>query len=506
MTLRVLTALALLAPSLALAAPKKVRAPVVPAAPAAPAAPVTPPPDPEAWRATPPGPGAARAWSAPRPETFTLSNGIPVVFVRNEGLPLVEVQLLLAAGRESNPAGRAGLASLTASLLVEGTTTRTGAEIAATASGLGATLSSGSGEELSWVSLSALTRNLGPSLDLMADSVLRPRFAKEDVQRVRKQALASIQASRAQPRTVARLTFARELFGANHPYGLPSAGTTESVGGLLSRHAKGFHRAWWHAGNATFVVAGNVPRDTLQSALEARFGGWRRGRTARQEVVIPAPPAGPRVVFVEQPGAVQSVLRIGTLGPSRPDPAWMPANVAGTLVAGMFSSRVNMNLREEHGWSYGAFGGFSENRDIGTFAVGAEVQADQTAPAVREVLKELSAAAGRAPTPEELDRTRDYLLKSLPGNFETNGGAVGSYQAMPQFGFGADVWDRYTAETTAVDAAAAQAAAARWFDPARLVIVVVGPRTVEVDDGTGGKRAVDVIGELKVLGMPFAEG
>jgi zinc protease len=500
-TLRVLTALVLLAPSVALGAPKRSAPP-----PVAPAAPAAPPVDPEAWRASPPGPGAARAWSAPRPETFTLSNGIPVVFVRNEGLPLVEVQLLLAAGRESNPAGRAGLASLTASLLVEGTTTRTGAEIAATASGLGASLSSGSGDEMSWVSLSALSRNFDASLDLMADSVLRPRFAQEDVRRVQKQVLASIQASRAQPRTVARLAFARELFGANHPYGLPSVGTDATVGALVPRHVKGYHRAWWHAGNATFVVAGNVTREALQAALESRFGGWRRGRTTRQEVVVPAAPTGPRVVFVEQPGAVQSVLRIGTLGPARVDAAWMPANVAGTLVAGMFSSRVNMNLREEHGWSYGAFGGFTENRDVGTFAVGAEVQADQTAPAVREVLKELSVAAGRAPTPDELVLTRDYLLKSLPGNFETNGGTVGSYQAMPQFGLGADLWDRYTAETTAVDAPAAQVAAARWFDAARLVIVVVGPRTVEVDDGTGGKRAVDVIGELKALGMPFAEG
>jgi zinc protease len=210
-------------------------------------------------------------------------------------------------------------------------------------------------------------------------------------------------------------------------------------------------------------------------------------------------------VFVEQAGAVQSVLRIGTLGPARTDAAFMPANVAGTLVGGMFSSRINMNLREEHGWSYGAYGGFSEARDFGAFVVRTQVQADKTAESVVEVLKELDAARGKAPTAAELALTQDNLLKSLPGNFETNGATAGSFLAIPQFGAGPDLWARDVAEVKAVDASVAQKAAETWFAKDRMLIVVCGPRTVEVDDGAGGKRSVDVVAALKALPYEYVE-
>ena len=489
--------LCLLVAAPALAAPKSKKAEPAPVVVAP--APVAPPVDPEAWRATAPQPAPARAWAPPTATQFTLSNGVPVTFVPNEALPLVSVRLVMGVGREANPAGKAGLGALTANLLDEGTTTRTGAQLAAEATGLGADLSVGAGDELAWVSVDALARNLGPSLDLLADVARNPRFDKAEVARVRNETLASIQAAKAEPRDGAARAFAAQLFGSAHPYGTPAVGTEGSVSKLRLKDVRDFHAQWWHAGNAGFVVTGSVSEGALKDLLEARFGSWKARPAARTSVAPASPPMKTRVVFVDQPGAVQSVLRIGGVGPSRTDAGFMPANVAGTLVGGMFSSRINMNLREEHGWSYGAFAGFSESRDAGTFAVRTQVQADKTAPAVVEILKELAAAAGKAPTPEDMSLTQDYLLKSLPGNFDTNANTAGSFLAIPQFGMGPDLWAKYVAEVKAVDAPAAQAAAQKWFAPERFLIVVAGPRTVEVDDGKGGKQVVDVVKELRAL-------
>ena len=207
-----------------------------------------------------------------------------------------------------------------------------------------------------------------------------------------------------------------------------------------------------------------------------------------------------RVVFVEQPGAVQSVIRLGTTGVSRTAPDYMAANLAGTLFGGMFSSRLNMNLREEHGWSYGAYGGFTDTRDHGLFLARTSVQADKTGPAVAEIVKELVAARSKAPTDAELAMTKEYLLKSLPGNFDTNGTSVGSLSVIPQFGLAADAWKTYVTQATAITPADAAKAATTYFDPARMLIVVVGPKTIEVDDGNGGKTTVDVVKSLKDLG------
>lgn len=495
--------LAMLAPS-AHAAPKSKKAPEPPQAPVV-VAPPAPPPDPEAWRAKAPAPAAEPKWTPPAASTFTLSNGIPVTFVQNTGLPLVSVRLVVQAGRETY-AATPGLGSLTANLLDEGTKSRTGAQIAEEAGALGADLGVSAGGEIAYASLDALAANLDPSLALMADVVLHPRFDKAEVARVKNEVLASIQAAKADPRDAAGRTLAAQVFGAGHPYGTPAIGTEASVTALTAKDLKRYHKTWWHAGNAAFVVSGSISPEALKTALEAHFGGWKVGKAKRAAVAAPSVPVKPRVVFVEQPGAVQSVLRVATPGPARMDAGFMRANVAGTLVAGMFSSRVNMNLREEHGWSYGAFGGFSEARDHGLFTVGTQVQADKTAPAIVEILKELEAARGRAPNSEELDMTRSYLVKSLPGNFETNAATAGSFLAVPQYGAGPDLWAKYIADVNAVDAAASQQAAQTYFATDRMILVVVGPRSVEVDDGKGGKLTVDVVGELKALGYEFVEG
>ncbi len=465
-----------------------------------------PPPDPEAWRAVAPPAGVEKAWTPPVATAFTLSNGIPVYLVENMALPLLSIDLVMSVGREANPTGKAGLGMLTASMLDEATTTRSGAAIAAEAATLGATVTIAQTDESALVAMNALTgETLAPSLDLLADIVLHPKFDKADFARVQSQTLTAIQNARSEPRDVASRAFAAQLFGAGHPYGAPAIGTEAAVKGATLNDARKFYATWWHAKNAAFLVCGATTEAELKLLLEARFATWKAGKSTRATVSAPSTPLKTRVVFVEQAGAVQTVLRVGTVGVSRTSSDYFSAQVEGNLVGGMFSSRLNMNLREEHGWSYGAYAGFSENRDYGTFAARTSVQADKTAPAVTEILKELQAAAAQNPSDDDLKLSKDSMLKSLAGNFGTNAATAGAFAGIPQFGLKPDLWQAWLSGVDGVSAEQAGAIAKRYFDPAHLLIVAVGPRAATADDGTGAMVVVDVVEDLKALGYEFVE-
>ena len=453
-------------------------------------------PDPQAWRVQQPTPGPEGTWTAPIATRFDLSNGIPVYLVENPGLPLVTVDVVMAVGRDANPKGKAGLHALTASMLDEGTKKRKGADLAAAIADLGAELSVWGGGDNSMVVMDALGGEpLAASLDLLTEVLLQPRFDKADFARVKQQTVDQIAANSAEPRDVAQRTFARAIFGADHPFGVPAIGEQGTVSALTLTDAQALYKTWWHAGNATLVVTGATTQAELQPLLEARLGKWAKGKGTRGELAVPATPTATRVIFKEQPGAVQSVIYAGRPAMARTSPDFWPANLAGTLFGGMFGSRLNMNLREEHGWSYGAYGGLSEDRAISLFSARTSVQADKTGPAVGEILKEMQAAR-REPSAAELTLTRDYLAKSLPGAFETNNTTAAAFAGALSTGLGPDALARYTAELMAFDAAAVGAAATTWLDPAAMTVVVVGPARFAGDDGV----EVDVVQSLKDLG------
>ena len=303
---------------------------------------------------------------------------------------------------------------------------------------------------------------------------------------------------------MARTTFAEQLFGAASPYGQPSIGTEDSVQAITLTDVQNLYKKQWHAGNALIVVAGDTTPDALKALLEPRLGTWAKGKGGRTEVAAAAPPDKTRVVFVPQPGAVQSVIYAGTPAMPRTDPGYWPANVAGTLFGGMFGSPLNMNLREEHGWSYGAFGGLGAGRDTGLMSARTSVQADKTAPAVGEIVKVMSAQR-RAPTADELTQVQDYLSKSLAGHFETNHATADAFSSVLAVGLGPDAWQKYATDLKTVDAANAGNAATKYLDPDRMLIVVVGPKTVTVKDDQGKDETVDVVSDLKGLGYDFTE-
>ncbi len=465
-----------------------------------------PPRDPNAWRATTPAPGLEKPYQPPAATRFVLSNGVPVFLVQQGDLPLVSVRLWMGVGREANPPGKAGLIAMTATMLDEGTKTRDSAAIAGDAALLGAELSISAGDESTVVALDALTGStLGPSLDLMADVVLRPKLDKKDFARMQGDTLAAIQAASAEPNDTARRVFLGQLFGADHPYGTPGVGTTTSVTALRLADIKKAYAEYWHSGNAAFVVVGKVDEATAKAELESRFGSWKAGKSKRAEVAPPVAPMKLRVVFREQAGSVQSVVRVGTLAPSRTGDGYWREQVAVTLFGGMFSSRLNMALREEKGWSYGAYAGNSDSRDHGIFQARTSVQADKTAESLQVILDELAAQANRAPTDAELKLTRDSLTKSLPGNFESNAATAGAFLQLPGFGMPVDTWRSYSAHVNGVAIDAVAAASKQRLDTTHMLAVVVGPRTIEVDDGKGVKTTVDVVASLKAMGHEFVE-
>lgn len=475
------------APGAAEAKKKPKEEPVVVVAP--------PPPDPEAWRATAPVPGTESTWQAPIAKQFTLKNGILVLLVERPGLPLVSVRVVITAGRDTNPKGKAGLSALTADMLDEGTATRSALQINSDATALGADLSTGAGAEAAEIALDALTGDtLGPSLDLLADVLLKPKFDGKEFSRVQKETLAQLQNQASDPRDLASRTFSQQIFGKDHPYGAPPIGDTASVKALKVSDVAGYYKTWYTPGNTTIVVAGAITEADAKAMLDARLGAWTKTSTKRPAVTAPAVPLKTRIVFVNQPDAVQSVLRVGTPGVSRTGAEYWSANLAGTITAGMFSSRINMNLREEHGWSYGAGGGFSDSRDHGVFGVRTSVQADKTAEAIDQILIELKAAASKAPTDADVKMARDSILKALAGNFETNESTAASFEQAPQFGLGADLWQAYVRDATATLPDGIYASAKTYFDPSRQVIVVVGPATTKVEG-----QEIDVLGNIKKM-------
>jgi predicted Zn-dependent peptidase len=296
-----------------------------------------------------------------------------------------------------------------------------------------------------------------------------------------------------------------QLYGNGHPYSLPRRGSLTTLPKLKLADVKGWYTKWWHAGNASFVVTGAVDPAAFTRELDARFGKWKVGKDKPPVVAAALAVPSTKLVFVESPGSVQSFILTGAAGLQKTDAGWYAADMAGTLAAGNFSSPLNMVLREEKGWSYGAYGGFDATKDLGWFQSYASVQADKTAPAVAEFVGVYSRAMANPPSAELLQVTKDGMVKSLPGGFETNARAAGSLSRLVADGLPTDTWQTWGAKVNAVTAEEAHAAAKKWLDPAHQIIVVVGPRTVTGKDANGTELNVDVFSELKGLGYAFVD-
>ena len=448
----------------------------------------------QADRSQPPKPGPARPLKLPAVERHALANGVKVLLVGMHEVPVVEVILVLRAGATTDPAGREGLAAMTADMLDEGAGGKDALALADAADFLGAKISAAASWDASTVRLRVPVARLDDALALLADVALRPDFPEAELQRLRKEALTELLQARDEPGAIANRALAQAVFGPSHRYGKPQAGDAAQIASLSVAELRAFHAARYAPGGAALVVAGDVTASVLP-ALEKAFGAWKASGPPAPLPVVPAPRqlASRSVWLVDKKEAAQSSLRVGRVGPAWPDPAYAPNQVMNTLLGGSFTSRLNDNLREQHGYAYGAGSRFRRYLAGGLFFVATDVQTDKTGPGVAEVFKELDRILLPA-TADEVERARNYTALGYVGDFETTSQLAQRMVDAVVYGLPDGFYEGFVPQALAIDAAGLQQAARGAIDPKRLALVVVGDRAkVEAP-----LRALG-LGELKSL-------
>jgi predicted Zn-dependent peptidase len=448
-------------------------------------------------RSQPPSLGPAPRLMLPAIEKRELGNGLDVWFVEAHEVPLVQVNLVVHAGSGDDPADAFGLANLTAAMLDEGAGSRDALEIADEVEFLGAELSATSSFDASAVRLNVPVRALTPALSIMADVALRPTFPEEELERLREERLTALLQARDDPAAVAAAAFPRVVYGGAHRYGTSAIGTTATISAFTRRQLAEFHAGRYRPESATLIVVGDVTAADVLPLLEDAFGDWAAAQRASPRVALPAAPRqrARELTIVDMPGAEQSAIRVGTVGVARSTPDYFPLQVLNTVLGGSFTSRLNQNLREEHGYAYGASSRFDMRLAPGPFVAAANVQTDKTAESVREILNEL--AAIRMPiSADELAKAKNYLALGFPGAFETIEDLAARIEELAIYGLPDRYYTEYTAAVGAVTAAAAERVATTHIEPESLAVVVVGDRTrIE-----GGLRALG-LGPLRIVSV-----
>ena len=453
-------------------------------------------------RSRPPALGPTPSVTLPSIQKRTLSNGLVVWLVEAHEVPIVQVTLVIRAGGGDDPQGKFGAANLTSAMLDEGAGARSALEIADAIEFLGATLATTSSFDASAVRLNVPVQRIQEALPLMADVALRPSFPDMEIERLRQERLTALLQARDDPSSIAAMAFARVVFGPAHRYGTGAMGTEANVQSLSSSDLRAFHAAWYQPANATLIVVGDVRPDAVLPDIEKHFGSWKAGASLARRVPVPAAPqlARGQIYLVHKPDAEQSQIRIGWVGVPRSTSDYFPLLVMNTVLGGSFTSRLNQNLREEHGYSYGASSGFDMRLSPGPFVAAAGVQTDKTAEALREFFNEL-AAITKPIGADEIAKARNYIALGFPSEFESSGDLSRRLEELIVYQLPDDYFERYVASVQAVTADAAQKAAATYIQPPRFAVVVVGDRNVI----EAGIRALD-LGPVRVMSVEEALG
>lgn len=431
----------------------------------------------EPWRRQPPAAAKAKPLTLPAAQSFQLANGLTVIHSPKPGLPLVSASLVLRAGQGANPAELPGLAGFTAAMLTEGTTTRSARQIAESVAALGAELHAQAGSEEARVEFSGLKASAREGLALLADVALNPAFAAAEIERVKAQRLAALAQLREQPALLANAVGNRVVYGEGHPLAAPALGSEASIQAVDAAALRAFWQGHYRPERAALVVAGDLSEAELRALVEPLFGTWKpAGELAPAAPLPPARPAAARTVVVDKPGAPQTALAVVAPGPFASTPDWAPVEVMNAALGGLFTSRINHQLREVKGYTYGIFSGYAMGRERGQFGIRGSVRTDVTGAAVADIWKEIAAMRARPMGAAELTRVRNARLLSLPGSFDTNQAVVGAYAANWAVGRPASAVSDEPKQLAAVTAATAWKAARDHLDPAQLIVVAVGDR------------------------------
>lgn len=428
-------------------------------------------------RSKPPALGPAPSLKMPAIQKTRLGNGLQVWIVEHHEVPLVQVDLVIRSGSAADPIGKYGVGSLTAAMLDEGAGSRSALEIADAIDFLGATIATSSAFDLSAVRLSAPVARLGEALPVMADIALRPSFPQAELDRLRKERLTALLQAKDDTASIVQIAFPRVVFGPIHRYGTTGTGLPPALEAMTVDDLRAFYRSHYRPDNAAVVVVGDVTPAAVMPMLEKAFGAWKTDGIKPLPVVVPmAPQLTRRQVFlIDKPGAAQSQIRIGWVGVPRSTPDYVTLQVLNSILGGAYSSRLNQNLRETHGYTYGASSAFDMRGSAGPFLAAAAVQTDKTADALKEFFVELDGILALVPQ-AELDRAKNYVALAFPGEFETTGDLARKLEELIAFNLPDDTFANFVGAVGRLTAADLQRAAARYIQPEKMAVVVVGDR------------------------------
>lgn len=454
-------------------------------------------------RSAPPALGPAKNVQLPPIQRFSLSNGLNVVLMEKRSVPMIQINLLIQTGSFDDPEGKEGLSSFAMDLLDEGAGAYSALALADEIEFLGSSISTYSSNFYSGVNCSAPVARLDKALQLMSDIVLRPLFPEAEIDRIRKLRLNGLLQAHDEPNTISARAFYKYMFDPATPYG--KFASEASIKSYTKDDLVSYHKTNFTTGNSTLIVVGDIRREQITAFLEKYFASYTKGTTSKSDKAIPKQVKNRTVIIVDKPGAAQSIIRIGRIGIARNDPDYSAVEVMNTILGGSFTSRLNSNLREQHGYSYGAGSGFSAWPIPGPFTASSSVQTDVTGPALGEFFKEFNRM--RQPMPQEdFDRGKNYVALGYAENFETNRSIAASLAEMILYQLPENYFNTYVEKTLGVSKKSVEVAAKKHIVPEKMVIVIVGDRA-KIETGVNklklGKTTVlsieDVLGKKPSL-------
>jgi len=443
-----------------------------------------------------PDPGATAEAVFPKFTRAKLSNGLEVIVAERHFAPTVELSLQVDCGSAADPADASGLASLALDLMDEGTKSKSSIQIVQEQERLGARVGTGSDSDAATVSLSALKANLAASLDLWADVLLHPSFPKEDFERIQRDSITRLKSAKLQPNAMGRRVLPLLAYGAGHPYGRlgGGGGTEQTLAAITTDKIASYWSTWFKPNNAKLIVVGDTTAAEIVALLEPRLKEWKAGDVPKKEIGPPLSGAGKHVVYlIDKPQAAQSIILAALPLSPTGDPADLAIDAMNGVLGGPFTARINMNLREDKHWSYGARASIADARGPRLFVVNAPVQTDKTKESMIEVQKELSEILGARPAAEpELDLVKKQSTLSLSGSWETNSAVLGNLAQIVRYGLADDYWATYAGKVRALTLAEVNAAAKQIIDPAKATWIVVGDRA-KIEQGIKEAGIADVV-------------
>ena len=424
-----------------------------------------------------PPPGPAAPLTLPKAQRAVLRNGLSVMLVEYHQLPVLQLNLVLSMGTTADPTGKAGTAHLTMRMIDEGTKKRTALQIADELDFIGAHVSASTNYDGSFVGLQTLKEHLSAALDIYSDVVLNSTFPEKEFDRIKKETLTSLIQQKDQPVIIANKVFASKLYGDQHPYGRPSDGSETTVSKITVDDLKSFYDAAFRPNNATLIVVGDVTLGELVPQLERTFGSWEAKPFPEPPYPPPKAESGGAIYLVDKPQAAQSQIRIGHLGLARSTADYFPVVVMNTVLGGGFNSRLNWNLREQKGYTYGTGSQFQFRKGAGPFSTIGGFRTNVTDSSVIETLKEIKRLREEEVPENDLRFAKDFLTRSVPRTFETPGQIAAQLANAVLYKLPDNYFDTYIQNVEKVTVEDVKRVAENYLNPDQMLIVIVGDVT-----------------------------